>query len=164
MGILRGRQLIGDWVVSSCISWINIQSKVLHQSVDLWTFTVIFYGRNRVLHSVKIKDPDIIHLCDKFNLLYPLSTDWCKTFDWIFIREIQLDTTQSPMSCLPRKIPIYEQKNRIITYLAIIIFCIFLFCWDYLNQKWKIYLLKILTFDKIYQKHHFCKIYNFSTK
>ena len=73
MGILRERQLIGDWVVSSCISRINIQSKVLHQSVDLWNFTVIFYGRNRVLHSVKIKDPDIIHLCDKFNLLYPLS-------------------------------------------------------------------------------------------
>lgn len=62
------------------ISDLTSQSKsspqiwqVLHQSVDLWNFTVIFYGRNRVLHSVKIKDPYIIHLCDKFNLLYPLS-------------------------------------------------------------------------------------------
>jgi len=44
--------------------------KISLQSFGLLSFTIIFYGRNRLLHLAKIQDQDIFLLCEEF---YPRS-------------------------------------------------------------------------------------------
>ena len=68
---------------------------------SFYPFTIVFYERNRFLHSIKIKDRDIFHSRNIFCLFYP--------------RFASVDFGQDRMSYTCRKYPRSSLQTRFIT-------------------------------------------------